>query len=124
MRVQQAAAGALWALLLARGSCVQALALHAGAHHLLLAALQDHALSAECVRNVCGALVCLCADARVADLRASGDAHMLVWADRSTILGALHRHGGGERLLGRDVMASAPWTVAPPSDDYAGSAWG
>ena len=123
VRVQQAAAGALWALLLARGSCVQALALHAGAHHLLLAALQDHALSAECVRNVCGALVCLCADDGVADLRASGDAHMLVWADRSTILGALHRHGGGERLMGRDVMASAPWMVAPPSDDYAGSTW-
>jgi hypothetical protein len=124
VRVQQAAAGALWALLLARGGSVQALALHAGAHHLLLAGLQDHALSAECVRNVCGALVCLCCDDGVADLRASGDAHMLVWADRSTILGALHRHGGGERLMGRDVTASAPWMVAPPSVDYAGSAWG
>ena len=123
VRVQQAAAGALWALLLARGSSVQALALHAGAHHLLLAALQDHALSAECVRNACGALVCLCCDDGVSELRSSADAHMLIWADRSTILGALHRHGGGERLLGRDVMASAPWTVAPQSDDYPNTSW-
>ena len=120
VRVQQAAAGALWALLMARGATVPGLALRAGAPQLLLSALQDHSLSAECVRNAAAALVCLCDSSGHFDQAtavAAATAHRLVWADRSAVVSALRRHGGDAHLLGDVVTAGAPWAVAPPTDD-------
>lgn len=120
VRVQGAAAGALWALVMATGAAGQEAAIRGGALPLLVAAVRAHPSSGIVVYNAAGALL----------LSAQGfpGVQGVLQGDGSTavVRAAVEAHGGLEALYGTAVAANASWLgadapqVPPPAAGAAG----
>lgn len=103
VRVQGAACGALWTLVMAVGKSGQELAIRGGAVPLLVAAVKKHAHSGIVVYNACGALLTIA--------QGFPDVQTILQGDGSTrvLKEACDSHGGIEHMYGTEVAHLADW---------------
>lgn len=103
VRVQGAACGALWTLVMAVGKSGQELAIRGGAVPLLVAAVKKHPHSGIVVYNACGALLTIA--------QGFPDVQTILQGDGSTrvLKEAMDKHGGIEHLYGTEVAHLADW---------------
>jgi len=121
VRVQGAACGALWTLVMAVGKSGQELAIRGGAVPLLVAAVKKHPHSGIVVYNACGALLTIVQGAPRArsapsprsPSRTAGfpDVQTILQGDGSTrvLKQAMDMHGGIEHMYGTEVANLADW---------------
>ena len=103
VRVQGAACGALWTLVMAVGKSGQELAIRGGAVPLLVAAVKKHPHSGIVVYNACGALLTI--------VQGFPDVQTILQGDGSTrvLKKAMDKHGGIEHMYGTEVANLADW---------------
>jgi hypothetical protein len=105
VRVQGAACGALWTLVMAVGKAGQELAIRGGAVPLLVAAVKKHPSSGVVVYNAGGALLTIA--------QGFPDVQTILQGDGSTrvLKDAMDQHGGMEHLFGTEVARLADWVA-------------
>jgi hypothetical protein len=103
VRVQGAACGALWTLVMAVSKSGQELAIRGGAVPLLVAAVKKHPHSGIVVYNACGALLTI--------VQGFPDVQTILQGDGSTrvLKQAMDQHGGIEHMYGTEVANLADW---------------